>query len=92
MSPFKHEYLTYTPPAAAGVQESKTYTDGFGWLAVGGVGFLQAESVYKVTATFLPEKGLEGGGGGGGVGLEEQTALKARPEPFGSGKHWPLGN
>ncbi len=39
----------------------------------------------------VPEKGLEGGGGGGGVGLEEQTALKKRPEPFGSGKHWPLG-
>jgi hypothetical protein len=34
---------------------------------------------------------VDGGGGGGGVGLEEQTALKARPEPFGSGKHWPLG-
>ena len=29
---------------------------------------------------------------GGGVGLEEQTALKERPEPSGFGKHWPLGN
>ena len=28
----------------------------------------------------------------GGLGLEEQTALKARPEPSGLGKHWPLGN
>ena len=26
-----------------------------------------------------------------GVGLEEQTALKERPEPSGSGSHWPLG-
>jgi hypothetical protein len=57
MSPFKHEYLTYTPPDD-GVQESKTCTDGFGWfvwLAVGSVGFLQAESVYKVTATLTAE-------------------------------------
>ena len=29
---------------------------------------------------------------GGGVGLEEQTALKERPEPSGFGWHWPLGN
>ena len=29
---------------------------------------------------------------GCGVGLEEQTALKERPEPSGFGKHWPLGN
>ena len=28
----------------------------------------------------------------GGLGLEEQTALKERPEPSGFGKHWPLGN
>ena len=28
----------------------------------------------------------------GGLGLEEQTALKERPEPSGSGWHWPLGN
>ena len=29
---------------------------------------------------------------GGGVGLEEQTALKERPEPSGFGWHWPLGS
>ena len=29
---------------------------------------------------------------GCGVGLEEQTALKERPEPSGFGWHWPLGN
>ena len=50
----------------------------------------------------LPEKGWDGDGdgeggcggekGGGGAGLEEQTALKKRPEPFGSRMHWPLGN
>ena len=28
----------------------------------------------------------------GGLGLEEQTALKERPEPSGFGWHWPLGN
>ncbi len=59
---------------------------------------LSAELMFEVVVEGGEERetaAVDDGGGDTavvGVGLEEQTALKKRPEPSGSGKHWPLGN